>query len=139
MKDGLTERERRFVEAFMGPAAGNATKAAELAGYSKKSASRIGYRLSRKVQVRKAIEDRADNDPKAATREERQRFWTDVMLGRAPFTEAGMRDRLKASELLGKSQGDFVDTHVHTGPGGKPIETRVTFGGRYRKADAANG
>ena len=36
----LTERERRFVEHFM--ATGNATKAADEAGYSKKTASQIG-------------------------------------------------------------------------------------------------
>lgn len=30
---GLTERQRRFVEAYIGPAGGNATKAAQMAGY----------------------------------------------------------------------------------------------------------
>ena len=32
-KDGLTFKQRRFVKAYVGPAAGNATKAAEMAGY----------------------------------------------------------------------------------------------------------
>lgn len=32
-KDGLTIRQRRFVDALVGPAGGNATKAAQMAGY----------------------------------------------------------------------------------------------------------
>jgi phage terminase small subunit len=51
----LSERERRFVSAYVGKAAGNATVAAKLAGYSAKSARRIGTRLSSKVHVRSAI------------------------------------------------------------------------------------
>jgi phage terminase small subunit len=31
--DGLTERQRKFVDAYIGPAGGNATKAASMAGY----------------------------------------------------------------------------------------------------------
>ena len=37
LKDGqLSEKQRRFVNFYMGDAAGNASKAAELAGYSPK-------------------------------------------------------------------------------------------------------
>jgi phage terminase small subunit len=135
----LSERERRFVEAYMGEAAGNATVAAVSAGYSKKTAGSIASRLLKKVNIRQAIDDRAKTDPSTATREERQRFWTDVMLGKGPYNDTAMRDRLKASELLGKSQADFVELHEHTGKDGKPIETKVTFGGRYRKADGERG
>jgi hypothetical protein len=41
-----------------------------------------------------------------ATREERQSFWTAMMRGEEPGEP---KDRLKASELLGRSQGDFID------------------------------
>lgn len=57
-KAALSERERRFVDAFCGQAEGNATTAARLAGYSEKSAARLGYRLSKKVHVRSEIERR---------------------------------------------------------------------------------
>lgn len=134
----LSERERCFVEAYMGQAAGNATKAAIAAGYSQKTAASIASRLLRKVKIKKAIKTRVKADPKAATREDRQRFWTNVMDGTGKFAKVGMKDRLKASELLGKSQGDFVEHHEHSGPDGKPIETRVIFGGRYKKADAGH-
>jgi hypothetical protein len=40
-----------------------------------------------------------------ATREDRQSFWTEVMRDKLEK----MVDRLRASELLGKSQADFVD------------------------------
>ena len=61
-----------------------------------------------------------------ASREERQRFWTRVMNGeekQSVVTESGkvvsapakMTDRLKASELLGKSFKDFVDRHEISG------------------------
>lgn len=51
----LSERERRFVDVYCGQAEGNATTAARLAGYSEKSAGRIGYRLSKKVHIRSEI------------------------------------------------------------------------------------
>jgi phage terminase small subunit len=51
----LSEKERRFVDAYMGDAAGNATRAAELAGYSVKSARRIGTRLSSKAHIKSEI------------------------------------------------------------------------------------
>jgi phage terminase small subunit len=106
----LTERERRFVEHFM--ASGNATKAAEKAGYSKKTSAQIGYRLVRKVQIQRAIGERAANDPTVWTREERQQFWTAVASGSGSYRSSSLRDRLKASELLGRSQADFVERHA---------------------------
>ena len=101
----LTERERRFVEAYTGEAAGNATKAAILAGYKRTAAEKAGWRLSNNVRIVSAIDQRASKDPLIATREERRRFWTSA------FRDINVpwRDRLKASELLGKSEADFVD------------------------------
>ena len=54
-KDGLTEMQRRFVEAYIGPAFLNATKAAKLAGYSERTAYSIGDELKSKPHVRAAI------------------------------------------------------------------------------------
>ena len=58
--DGLTEMQRRFVEAYMGPALFNATGAAKLAGYSERTAYSIGHELLSKAHVRRAIERRVD-------------------------------------------------------------------------------
>lgn len=52
----LTERQRRFVEAFI--ETGNATEAAVLAGYSKKTAYSIGPENLKKPELKKAIEER---------------------------------------------------------------------------------
>ena len=48
-----------------------------------------------------------------ADRVQRKEFWTDVMNSE----EADMKDRLKASELLGKSECDFSETRVLKGGG----------------------
>jgi phage terminase small subunit len=113
----LTERERRFVEAYMGQAAGNGTEAAKLAGY--KGTAKVlavqGTRLLSKANVQAAIDERAASDPQIADRTARQRLWSDIAFGRGPYNEAALKDRLKASELLGKSQADFVERHEHAG------------------------
>lgn len=100
----LSERERRFVEAYMGKAAGNATKAALLAGYAKNTAEKQASRLLGKVGIASAIAARAAADPTVAERAERQQFYSAVM--RNP--KCSWKDRLKAAELQGKTQGDFV-------------------------------
>ena len=107
----LSEKERRFVEAYMGEAVGNASEAARIAGYS--SPGTLGHRLLKKVQVQEALARRQAADPLIATREERQKFWSDVFRGNLP--EFDTKDRLKASELLGKCGGDFLDRIEHSG------------------------
>jgi phage terminase small subunit len=111
----LSERQRKFVEAYMGAAAGNATKAARLAGYSAATARKQGSRLGTKGHIRAAIEARTKEDPAVWTREDRQRFWTAVASGTGAYRMSSLRDRLRASELLGKSQADFVERVEHSG------------------------
>lgn len=106
----LNERERKFVERFM--ATGNATTSAAAAGYSRKAAGQIGYRLLKKSQIQAAIAKRAQEDPRVWDREARQRFWTQVAAGDGRFARASLRDRLRASELLGRCQADFLDRHA---------------------------
>lgn len=45
-------------------------------------------------------------------------------------------DKMRALELLAKHLGIVKEQHEHTGKDGRPIETRVVFGGRYRPAGA---
>lgn len=104
---GLSERQARFVEAYDG----NGVAAARAAGYhgSRQTLARRAAELMKKVEVLLAL-DRREREERAggaaiATREERQAFWTRVMLD----PEIEMRDRLRAAELLGRSQADFVD------------------------------
>jgi len=44
-----------------------------------------------------------------ASRKDRQRFWTKVVNGALEGIKITMGDRLKASELLGRSEADFTD------------------------------
>lgn len=114
----LSEKQRRFVEAYMGRAAGNATEAARVAGYSDPN---YGRQIITKPNVLSAIESRQASDPMIPDREERQRFWGSVMRDEKEET----RDRLRASELLGKSCADFVDRKEHSGPDGGPIPVQA--------------
>lgn len=93
--------------------AGNATTAAKAAGYA--NPGQAGHRLLKHVQIREHIGSRGENDNKKAIagREELQKFWTEAM----GDTSKSMRysDRLKASELLARSQGLFLDKMEHSG------------------------
>lgn len=88
----------------MGKAKGNATKAAIGAGYSKKTAASIASRLLRKVKVKDALQQRVQADPVVGTRRDRQLLWTAAMNN----SKVDWKNRLRASELLGRSQGDFI-------------------------------
>ena len=99
----LTTKMRAFVEAYCG----NATEAALKAGYSPRTAAFIGAENLKKPQIKEAIAEREkiSSESRIADRQERQSFWTGVM--RDPAEK--MQDRLRAAELLGKSECDFVE------------------------------
>lgn len=117
----LTAKQQRFVDAY----SGNATEAARLAGYagSAEVLGQVGAENLKKPQIAAAIAKRESKVTKKliATREQRQEFWSRVMLGPTdgePKTLddlCEMKDRLKASELLGKSEADFTEKLDHSG------------------------
>lgn len=121
--DKLTAKQRRFVEAYDG----NATQAAIAAGYSPKIARQMGQVNMTKRVILAEIKTRETirSTPLIASRAERQQFWTGVMRDK----EQMMRDRLKAAELLGKSEADFVERQEITGRDGAPLiqSVRVEF------------
>ena len=89
----------------MGEARGNATSAARLAGY--KQPQMQGSRLMKKMRFRLAISSLVEICPAAASRHDLQDFWTTVMYD----PRVNINSRLKASELLAKSQG-FSTAHT---------------------------
>jgi phage terminase small subunit len=107
----LTPKQQAFVEAYTG----NATEAARVAGYRGGDAACavMGSQLLRNPKVRAAIDARQApaKGARIASREERQAFWTATMEDRQLKYEV----RLKASELLGKSNADFTDRVQHEG------------------------
>jgi phage terminase small subunit len=97
----MNAKMERFIQLFDG----NATQAALAAGYSAATARTQGFRLMKKDYILQAIKERELSNPKIASRRDRQLFWSDAMND----PELEMRDRLKASELLGKSEADFTE------------------------------
>ena len=101
----MTPKQERFVAEYL--ACMNASEAARRAGYSAKTAASQAERLLRNVEiseaVKKALEEK--NNALIATREERQKFWTETLRD----VEEDMKNRLRASELLAKSECDFTE------------------------------
>jgi phage terminase small subunit len=111
MKKKLTTKQKRFIEAYNG----NGTQAAIKAGYSINAARSIARENLTKPHIKDAINKREDerNSKEIATREQRQELWTDIMFDE----EKRMSDRLRASELLAKANGDFSEKTVINIPG----------------------
>ncbi len=148
----LTIKQERFAYLYDG----NGVDAARLAG-CKGTAESLATWASETLRLAKVAEIVAQRERREtgtregiASRAERQQFWTDVMLsadnmtqpvlvGRPPNQEVVnlpplMKDRLKASELLGKSQMDFIERKELTGEGGGPIETAGTMSVEFLKS-----
>ena len=107
----LTVKQQRFVECYNG----NATEAAIQAGYSPKWAHKFASNLMGKNrQIADAIKEREGKRVNSliATREERQSFWTAIMRDE----ETELKDRLRASELLAKSEADFLERFTNETP-----------------------
>jgi phage terminase small subunit len=122
---GLTPQQRAFCEYYA--ANGNATEAARQAGYN--SPVRQAGNLMNDTRIALYIAELATKESKVriATAQERHEWWTRVMLGLEG--DADMKDRLKASELLGKSQGDFIERKEISGKDGAPLQvfTEITY------------
>lgn len=114
---GLSVKQRRFIEAYDG----NATAAAIAAGYSPKTARLQGHKNITKDNILEAIQSRENKRMGSTilTREERQAFWSDIIRNE---DEKNIMAKLKASELLAKSEGDFLDRHELTGKDGAPLD-----------------
>ena len=111
-KGELTAKQKAFVEYYAEPESesyNNAYQSAIRAGYAHKTANNSIQHVLGNVGVQQAIEayKAKKRSLHIASRQERQDFWTRVANGEIDGTS--MSDRLRASELLGKSQADFVD------------------------------
>lgn len=120
----LTAKQKRFVQEYLIDL--NATQAAIRAGYSKKSAHSIGPENLEKPEIKQAIEEKLKqiDEEKTADAKEIREFWTRVMRGEEKDTvlrydneghqveteiNVSMKDRIRASELMGKSFAMFTD------------------------------
>jgi phage terminase small subunit len=101
----LTPKQKAFCEHYVSN--GNATLSAKMAGYSAKSAYATGHETLKKHEVVEYIKslNQAMSSTRIASAIERQEFWTSIMRGQMPEIDV---IQLKASEVLAKAQGDFI-------------------------------
>lgn len=97
----LTPKQQRFVDSYDGDIRRSSTIAGISYGYAKQLMC-----LEKHASVQAAIENRklTESNRLVKTRQERQEFWSDMMEDAEKDS-----DKLKASELLGRSEADFTD------------------------------
>lgn len=137
----LTDKQKRFVQEYLIDY--NATQAAIRAGYSKKSARRIGEDNLKKPDIKTYIDSKLKEieDAKTATAKEVREYFTSVMRGEVKETvlclvgdgvqmpieiSVPVNARNKAAELLGKTYGLFtekIDAEVDT-----EISIKIDYG-----------
>lgn len=101
----LTPKQQAFADYYI--QTGNATEAAIKAGYSEKTARITGCENLTKPNIQQYIEDKQkelENNRLADMTEVRE-FWTEAMRN----SENSMKDRLKASEMIARTSGAFLD------------------------------
>ena len=110
-----TIKQQRFIDFYDG----NLTASAKKAGISVSYAKKIVSNSTLLELIREREKERTKGP--IATRQERQEFWTDTMRN----TDIDIRDRSKASELMGRSEADFTDKKIISDPDGKSLKWTV--------------
>lgn len=107
----LTRKQELFVKAFCGEAAGNATRAAELAGYSGtiRTIAVTANENLKKPNIIKAIAEIDKNNPKIKTPDELREWWSKMI----DNPEYEPRDRLKAASDLARASSMFSEKRIH--------------------------
>ena len=97
----LTDKQRRYVDCYDGDIKNSAKKAGISYQYARELHTKTYY-----AHVQEAIKNRNDEVSigHIMSRQERQVFWTKMALKSEKDS-----DKLKASELLGRSEADFTD------------------------------
>ena len=111
-KQKLTHKQKLFIKYYNG----DANEAAVLAGYSKKTARRIGYENLTKLYIAQAIKEKNEIKhnkikQKLISNDELRVWWQNIMESQ----EYDINTRIKCSELLGKSKAIFIDNVKHSG------------------------
>lgn len=98
----LTEKQQKFVDYYL--ASGNAEEAARKAGYNARGNT---TKLLQNTTIQKAIKERNESiiSDRIADMEEVKQFWTNTMRN----DETELKDRLKASEYIAKTNAAFID------------------------------
>ena len=116
-KPYITPKQQRVIDCFDGDYINTAKNAGVTHSYVKRLCTDGKYKHIQKA-IRHRNNKRSSKIGKIiASRENRQAFWTSVLMGKE--LDRGeppkMSDRLKASELLGRSEADFTENITHGG------------------------
>ena len=107
IKRKLTEKQKRFVKEYVIDY--NATKSAQRAGYSEKTAYSIGNQLLNNIEVQKALQKQIAklNDKAEASAEEAVKMCRDIaLIDSRDYVEKRIS---KGIELYGRTQAAFVE------------------------------
>lgn len=111
MSKKLTVKQQRFVDCY----AGNGVEAARKAGYrgNANTLHTVAAENMRKPTILAAIQVRqeVERHPLIMDRQARQIMWSGI----ARDESKDISSRLRASELLGRSEGDFLERVAHSG------------------------
>lgn len=116
----MTEKQKAFIREYLVDF--NATKAAIRAGYSENAASEQGYDNLRNPQIKHEIDVYIQENVLNVNEILRDNI---EFLKNTIKTSKSDRDKLKASELLGKSIGQFSDKVILSGDEEKPIRVKI--------------
>lgn len=111
----LTPMQRAWLTAYKGEAAGNAMRAARLAGYKRPQQS--GDQVKKRLESLGYLDPEQLSNPEIMPIEQIRQWWVDVFTGAADGGPSGpvpWAQRVKASELLAKSMGGFIDRVEHS-------------------------
>lgn len=126
----INARQKKFADEYI--ISGIAEKAALNAGYSKNYARSQAHNLLANVGIQKYIEEQNKKieSSKIASMQEIKEFWTATLYE----VEYEIRDRMRASELLAKSHGGFIEKVEHSGA--IDISNKSDVINKYLKSDA---
>lgn len=118
----LTPKHKAFADAYMGEANGDASLAAEMAGYSsnsKKYLYKQGSKLLGREDIRAYISSVVEKSPMSLSRDKRLELLSRIALaeeyetttnrdGELVTKPPAIRDRIKAIDTLNKMAGEYV-------------------------------
>ena len=119
----MTTKQELFIVEYLKDF--NATQAAIRAGYAENGAAVTGHELLRNPNIQEIIKSKISDilGDKDVYLMRLIQYWVNVLND----TTLKESDRLKASELLGKYAGAFVEKVQISDPNGDPIQIGITF------------